>query len=367
MATSHHRALVLEQRGEDFQVKELPIPEATPGSAVVKILHVGVLSYHHEIFGGQRPYPYPTPLIGGMSAIGRIAALGHDSVALKQDELVYVDCVIHGRDDPSAMFLSAIHEGMSGGSRKLMREVWRNGTFAEYAKMPLENCIPLDETKLCKNLGYKIQDLTYIGTLLVAFGGLRDIGLQAGETIIVCPATGNFGGAGVLVAIAMGANVIAMGRNEKELSRLEELVQTGKPGCNIQTLKIAGEEQKDTSALQAFGNIDAVLDLTPPHACKSTHLKSAIKALRRGGRCSMMGYVEDVVDWSLMANSITLKGKLMYERDDILHFVKMLESGLFPIEECFVVAKSFGLEQWKEAFHEASEYTGMGRQVIIGP
>ena len=156
--------------------------------------------------------------------------------------------------------------------------------------------------------------------LLVPFGGLRDINLEAGETVVVCPATGGFGGAGVQVAIAMGARVIAMGRNEKELARLKDHARKGTPGASIETVKMTGDESTDLAPLKAFGTIDAVLDFTPRVASKSRHMKSAIKALRRGGRVSVMGFIgQDVMDfelaWKIVGDNITLKGKLMYERE----------------------------------------------------
>jgi NADPH:quinone reductase-like Zn-dependent oxidoreductase len=117
-----------------------------------------------------------------------------------------------------------------------MRDVWRDGTFAEYAKMPLENCIPLNETRLCGGLGYALQDLLYMHYMLVPFGGLRDIHLETGETVVVSPATGGFGGAAVQVAIAMGARVIAVGRNESKLAVLKEHVLSGTPNANIETM-----------------------------------------------------------------------------------------------------------------------------------
>lgn len=43
-----------------------------------------------------------------------------------------------------------------------------------------------------------------------------------------------------------------------------------------------------------------------------------------------MGWNENPVAPSVVAMNIALKGKLMYERGDILQFLKMLHSGLFP-------------------------------------
>ncbi|KAF7916071.1 uncharacterized protein EAE97_012162 [Botrytis byssoidea] len=363
---SQHRALVLESVGSDFIIKSLPTTLPTPGSAVVQIHCTGVLSYHREIYNGSRPYPFPLPIVGGFSAIARIVALGPDAVSLNEGQLVYVDCVVRGRDDRSTLFLSAIHNGFSEGSRSLMRDVWRDGTFAEFARVPLENCIALNEPRLCGELGYSLQDLIYLCYLLVPYGGLRDIKLEPGETIVMCPATGGFGG--VQVAVAMGARVIAMGRNEEELKRLKQHIKRGTPSATIETVKMTGDVEMDAAALQKFGTIDAALDISPPAAAQSTHLKSVINSLRKGGRASLMGSGGyHINDWKIMGDNITLKGKLMYERDDIVQLVKMLENGLLPRGKDFVDVKPFSLEEWKEAFDTAAEFTGVGRLVVMKP
>ena len=287
---------------------------------------------------------------------------------MTEGQLVYVDCVVHARDDPDTLCLSAIHDSGKEGSRKLMRDVWRDGVFAEYAKVPLENCIPLDETVLCEKLGYSVEDLMYMGHLIVPFGGLRDIRLEPGETIIICPATGGYGGAGVQVAIAMGARVIAMGRNEVELARLKEHTLKVTPGASIEVVKITGDEATDLTTLKNLGVIDAVLDFTPPQASKTTHTRAATSALRRNGRASLMGFVDQpVVPWHCVGRNITLKGKLMYERGDIVQLVKMLERGLFPRSGTFVATEVFGLDDWNAASLRAGEHAGVGKQVVLKP
>ncbi|RYN15549.1 hypothetical protein AA0119_g13169 [Alternaria tenuissima] len=365
---STYRALQLESVDAGLQVVEKLMPKPDPGSAIVRIEAAKILSYQREVYNGERHYSFPTPVVGGSSAIGRIAAVGPDATTLTEGQLVYVDCVVHARDDPDTLFLSAVHDSGAEGSKKLMRDVWRDGVFAEYAKFPLENCILLDETILCQKLGYSIEDLMYIGYLMVSFGGLRDIRIEPGETIIVCPATGGYGGAGVQVAIAMGAKVIAMGRNEKELARLKEHVLKGTPGASIETVKITGDEATELKTLQSFGVIDAVQDFTSLQASKSTHLRAATSALRRNGRASLMGFVDQpVAPWHCVGRNITLKGKLMYERSDLVQMVKMLERGLFPRTGTFVETESFGLDDWETAFDRAIKHTGIGRQVILRP
>jgi threonine dehydrogenase-like Zn-dependent dehydrogenase len=302
------------------------------------------------------------------TGIGRIAALGPDATALQLGQLVFVDCMIRARDDPDTAFLLAIHDSGTPESQKLARDVWRDGTFAEYARLPLENCIPLDEKRLCGELGYKVDELIYMDYLMVPYGGLRDIGLQPGETVVVSPATGGYGGAAVMVAVAMGARVIAMGRNEAELARLKKHVSGGSPRASIETVKMTGDETADAESLKSFGVIDAAIDFTPPQGASSSHLKSIVRAIRKGGRISLMGLNDNfVVPWLVVSKNISFKGKLMYEREDMICFAKMLERGLFPHGKDFVDTKIFSLEDWTECLDAAASHTGIGKRVVFSP
>jgi NADPH:quinone reductase-like Zn-dependent oxidoreductase len=133
-----------------------------------------------------------------------------------------------------------------------MRGEWRDSTYAEYVKAPLENCVPLNEKRLTASpaeggLGYDIPHLAYFAALMVPYGGLRDVNLQAGETVVIAPATGGFGGAVVLVALAMGARVIAMGR------KLESLAKLKKISDRVETVQITGNLEGETAALARFG------------------------------------------------------------------------------------------------------------------
>ncbi|KAI8622918.1 GroES-like protein [Xylariaceae sp. FL1651] len=367
---SHYRALIVDSIGADLRIEQRVMPEAVPGSVVVRILASSVLSYQRDIYDGARAYPFSTPIVGGCSAVGRVMLVGPDATVLQPGKLVWVDCVVRGRDDPDAVFLWGIHEGSTAGSKKLAREVWHDGTYAEIARVPLENCIPLDEDRLCANggkgLGYSPRDLIYLSHLTVPFGGLRSIDVKPGETVVVCPATGGFSGAGAHVAAALGARVIAMGRNEEELARLKTFIRKGIPSARVEIVRITGDKEADTASLKAFGAIDAVLDLSPPAAAESTHLLSAVAALRRGGRVSLMGHVgQNIMDWHFLSNDLVAKAKLMYDREDLFLFVKMLEAGLFGRDADLVETRYFALESWKEAFEEATAYAGVGRIVAF--
>jgi NADPH:quinone reductase-like Zn-dependent oxidoreductase len=107
-----HRALVLSAIGEDPTVQTVPVPECTPGSAIVRISVAGVLPYARAVYGGERAYPMPTPLVIGSSAVGRVVRVAPDATTLAVGQLVFVDSYIRGRDNKGISFLSVLHEGM---------------------------------------------------------------------------------------------------------------------------------------------------------------------------------------------------------------------------------------------------------------
>lgn len=154
-----HRALVLTSTSEPPEVQLIPTPQPSCGSAVVRVEAANIISYSKYIYDGTRNYPFPLPLVIGTSGLGRVAAIGPDAVLLKPGQLVFIDCFVRGRDDPDAAFLFGVHEGHTEGSKKLMHGEWKDATYAEYAKLPLENCYPLNEPLLVGKFGYKVEDL----------------------------------------------------------------------------------------------------------------------------------------------------------------------------------------------------------------
>jgi threonine dehydrogenase-like Zn-dependent dehydrogenase len=364
-----HQALVQTTYGSPLELKIVPTPGVRPGDAIVKIIASCVISYAKQVYDGTRKYPYPTPIVPGTGAIGRVAALGPDSTALSIGQLVLVDGVIHSRDDPNDIFLHGLHEGGRLGSRKLMRDVWRDGTWAEYCSVPLEAVFALNESRLIGEMGYTTADLSTLARYLVPFGGLKDINVSPGETVIVAPATGAFGGGAVQVAFAMGARVIAMGRQERKLENLKTRF-----GEKVETVKITGDVDKDTKELlkASRGTIDAYFDVSPPEAVRSTHIKSCIQALRVKGKVALMGGLHVDVPTPLgviMRKNLTVKGAWMYERWHVEAFLKMLEAGSLKVGELGGLKKvgDFRFEDCSKALDLASERNEWNSFVLMRP
>ncbi|KAJ8608692.1 hypothetical protein MRB53_039494 [Persea americana] len=363
---SSMRALVLDTTERAPEVRTVDTPKAFHGSAVVKIESSTVISYAREVVNGVRKYPFPMPLTPGFSAIARIAAVGPDSTKFKQGDLVFVDCIIHSRDEYGDVFLAGCYHGDTAGSAKLMKDVWRDWTSAEYTLVPLENVFLLDAEQLLGKLNYSLHLLNYISIAVVPYGGLKDINVSAGETVIIAPATGPFGGAAVLTALAMGANVVAMGRNKDALASLQSKINSP----HVETVAITGNVEEEIVALKAAarGEADAFFDIGPPAAYQSSHITSGIRALRHSGRASLMaGYLQPVTlpYRHIMHRNITLRGTWMYTSEQVTDFVKLVETGRLDLSFCQVT--SFKLEQHQEAFDKAAEDAGFAKLVVFEP
>lgn len=356
-----------------IQLETIPIPSASAGTAVIKVLAANVFSYMREIYDGTRHHPYVTPMTPGAGAIGRVYKTGPDAVSLKEGQLVLFNVVMRGRDDPNEIFLTGILHGLTPGGRKLM-EYWPDGTYAEYLKAPLENLFPLDEERLCGELGYSVVDLTGMGAMMVPWGGLSDIELKAGQTIVIGPATGEFGGGAVRAALAMGARVIAMGRNQEKLARLQENSAKLFPADRLLTVPIVGNVMEELVAIQkAAGSrgVDVFFDISPPQASKSTHFKAAMLSLKRLGRVSIMGGQQEDVPVPLglvMHRGLRLQGTWMYTPEQMRAFIKMVEVGNLVLGKKAGVPEpeQFALKDWEQAFVFAAEEDG-GVGPVIEP
>ena len=197
------QALVCQAIGQPLKLESITTPEAKPGSVVVRVLASPIQHNHNKILSGQIPYmQYPLPWIPGSRAVGRVAAVGVDATSLQVGQLVLIECFVKGRDDPDIQILWAVSQMFSPAAKKFAEDAWRNGLWTEYARVPLENCYAMKEKILLGDsaeggFGYEIADLPDLATQVIAYGGLRGIGLTAGETIIVAPATGGISGAAV--------------------------------------------------------------------------------------------------------------------------------------------------------------------------
>ncbi|KAH7410454.1 chaperonin 10-like protein [Phaeosphaeria sp. MPI-PUGE-AT-0046c] len=366
------KALVQESKDSPFIVKEIPTPEPGPGSVVVKILYNMLQTQTRDILSGKSGFrqvrTWSNPFIPGGRAIARVAAPGPDTTSLATGQLVLLEPFIRARDKPDVWIMWGAMDGTSPAAKKLFAENWRHATWSEYALAPLENTWALDEDRLCGELGYKIPDLLQLAVDAVAYSGLKGIGLKAGEQIVVTPATGAFSGAGVGVAVAMGARVVAVGRKDTALRRLRD----AHPGF-VRTVVRTGDLATDTEKLQQFGTIDAFLEMAPFGAEGSNHVRAAFNVLKQYGRACVMGMgagATQNVEISMMEltfKSITVHGHAMYRGEDVRDVIRMAEAGVLKLgkHRGFDEAMEFSLEDYENGFEWVAEHNELGQLAVL--
>ncbi|KAH6668296.1 hypothetical protein B0J14DRAFT_600316 [Halenospora varia] len=370
---SHHRALLLSEVGTPIVIEARPTPQPGPGSVIVRILAASVRSNAPQVFQDPNSgHLLPVPFVPGLMAIGRVADVGPDATKLSSGQLIFFDPYITGRDSAEAKYICGFMEGFNDESRRLSRGEWRNSTFAEYAKLPLENCHSLDEQRLMGKpetggLGYSLQDLTHLFSMLIPFGGLADIDVKAGDTVIIAPATGRYGSAAVHLALAMGARVIAIGRNATVLAQFDST------SLRLSVVHVSGDVAKDTESLRlaAPSGVDAFWDMSPTEAGTSTHFRSSLNVLKHGARVSLMGSIMSGVSFDymqIMMSGLTIKGTWMCTREQTKRLISMAESGVLPLGQKAGMGqvRAFPLEAWKEALDAAAKRKEPG-EIVITP
>ncbi len=358
------KAAILKSFGSSLAVETLPDPILGTGEVIVDVVAAPVLSYANEVFSGARQYLLELPVAPGTGAIGRVRTVGPDATHLVVGDWVYCDPTVRSRDD--ALSPDITLQGLSArgeGGLRLQRH-FHHGSFAERMLVPTENAIrigSIDETEAASWCA--------LGTLLVPFGGLLAANVQAGETVLVSGATGNFGSAGIAVALAMGAGcVVAPGRNQ---AVLDDLVR--RFGPRLRPVKLGGNEEDDRERMRqaAPGPIDCVLDILPPSA-STIPVRAAAMTVRPYGRVVLMGGVgmldgagmELPYPW-IMRNGITIIGQWMYPPEAVARLVSLIRSGLLALEQFDVT--QFGLDDVNEAVAHAAANGGPFRMTVIQP
>jgi len=352
------KAAVLNAFGEPLAIETLPDPQPAAGSVVVDVVAAGVTGYAANIFNGSRNYALELPVAPGAGGIGRVRATGPDATRLKPGDWVFCEPTIRSRDDA----VDTILQGWTYRTETALplHRLYHHGAYAEQMMVPTENVTrigdidPADAGRWCG-----------LGRLLVPYGGLLAGDLKAGETLVVSGATGGFGGAGVAVALAMGAaTVVATGRNA---STLDDLAR--RFGPRVRPVQMTGVEADDRQNIieAAGGRIDMVLDFLPREASAS-QAQAAILAVSAGGRVMLMGGVRSDLALNynvLMHREITLRGVWMYPRDAIPRMVRMVRAGLIDLGQFDLT--EFTLEQANAAVAHAAANAGPRQLTILRP
>jgi alcohol dehydrogenase len=340
-------------------VEELAEPALRPGSVLIAVEAAMVSPSSAGSLGRTGAFAAPRPpYTPGMDAIGRVVAVAPDVAGLAPGDRVYGDPFYRAANvsaPEDAAFIGGF--GMGPGAVTLL-EHWHDGAFAERVLLPAACVTPLgraagvDPGRLCR--------MGWIGT---AYGGLVKAALLPGETVIVAGATGILGVSTVQLALAMGAaRVIAIGRRADVLRQVAAL----DPG---RVVAVAAETETGLAAALAreAAGADLLFDAVGG-TDDATVLRTALGALRRGGRAVLTGVVGcdlPLAYGDLLIRELTVMGSLWFPREAARRLLDMIGTGALDLSP--VTVQAFPLERANEALAAAAARPGGFVQVVVRP
>jgi len=238
------RAIVITKPGgpEVLQIQEVADPVPGENEVLIRVKAFGV--NHAETHMRKGEWPEATP-ISGIEAVGTVVT------------------------DPSGALAAGTRVlTIMGGLGRT-----RNGSYAEYTVAPASNVAAIETSLDWADLAAIPE--SYATAWLALHGNL---GLAAGQSLLVRGATSALGQAAVNIASDLGARVIATTRRADRAGLLRSL---GADGVVTEAGSIAGAVRELVP-----GGVDGVLDLVG-----NSVLRDSLQAVRAGGRVCQAGFL----------------------------------------------------------------------------
>lgn len=353
------KAWQLEKLGGSLRLIDLPIPEARPGSVVVRMEASALMSYMKPYVEGKLPiYHAPeAPFVPGGNGVGVIHAVGGDVWHLKPGQRVVISSHVVSQenvDEPGQFLLGVTAVGPVA---EAMQAAWPDGTLAEYALVPASVVTPVE--------GLSDIDPTTLATTMryvIPYGGLLRGRLAAGETLVVSGATGTYGTAAVLVGLAMGAaRIVAVGRRADALMALSAAA-----GPRVIPVTATGDIAADIARIRDATQGGAHLAFDMVGGATDPNLTiAALRSLRRDGRLVLMGSMTvplPIPYLELMMNGWEVLGQFMYPRHGYRRLLDMVRSGQLGLDA--IRPRTLPLSALPQAMELASSTGGLECIVI---
>jgi alcohol dehydrogenase len=360
--SSEMKAWLLERPGLPLELREVERPQPRAGAVLVRMEAVPLLGYTRAYLEGKLPYACPPgPFTPGTNGIGRVEATGPGVAGVSAGQRVAVNpywIAGEAAREPAQMLIGLT--GISADSAPYLAQ-FPHGTWREFAEMPASTVIPLDVPG--RALDVDPARFSALAKFAVPFGGLRRGRLAAGETVAVNGASGSFGSAAVLAALAMGASkVIAIGRRRAPLEAL-----AAKAGGRVEPVALTGDKETDTRAIRAAagGGVDLAFDMLGQASDPCATL-ATLESLARNGRLVLMGSmtVPLPVPYGLvMRNNWEVIGHFMYSTADYHALIALAGSGQLPLDA--IEARTFPFADLEAAIDHAATMEGLQSTVLL--
>jgi alcohol dehydrogenase len=351
------KAWTLDSTGAGLRLEEVPDPSVRDGGAVLRMLAVQVPAYTRALTTGGRG-GIATPTVLGIGGIGRVEAVADDVHTVRPGDIALCTGLLAtGRvAGPEEVLLGWTGIGGRGTpslATDAMRRVWRTGTFAEQTLMPAATLVALPGAERYPDLAR----LAFLPWLTVAGAAVERSALSPGDRVVVIGASGQLGGATVLLALARGAGTIAaVGRNTASLERLAALNR------RVRTVRSVGDRSADSAAIADAigGDADVTIDALGP--APTTDLTMAgFDVLRLDGTMVLVGGVRQSLPIpydELMHRRLTLRGSWMASNETAYSVWRQVQAGVLDLGALEVTTA--GLDEPDAVLARAEATRGLG-------
>ena len=265
------KAAVIHGYGEAFDTlvyEDVQTPAAGPGELLIKVHASGVNHCDTDLRKGLFGVDSPMPHVMGVDAAGAVADVGAGVTGFDEGDRVAPhfmlscgacsDC----RDGRENLCMNAGVLGVTA---------W--GGYAEYVKVRHDHVVRIPDA-----LSYEDAVAGQIPFATAWEALIEEIGLRAGETVLITAAGGGVGSAAVQIAKLAGARVIAAAGSEEKLEKARAL---GADAAIDYTREGIGDAAR---RLTDGRGVDAALEMTG-----GAILVGAIDALAPGARLATIG------------------------------------------------------------------------------
>ncbi|MEV6276005.1 alcohol dehydrogenase catalytic domain-containing protein [Nocardia sp. NPDC051832] len=339
---------------------ELELAEPGPGELLVRIEAAGLCHSDLSVVDGNRVRP--VPMLLGHEAAGRVEAVGPGDGDIAVGQRVVMTflprcgecagCASEGRTPCGPGSLANNAGELLNGGRRLRRdgaEVHHHlgvSAFATHAVVDRRSVVPVDDD-------VPPEVAAVLGCAVLTGGGalLNSAKPGPGDRIMVV-GLGGVGMAAVLVAVALGREVIAVDTVAEKLSLATELGAAAvyTPG------ELAEGSIQAEIVIEAAGNIRA--------------FETAVAATAPGGTTVTVGLPApdaraSISPLALVAQGRTIIGSYLGSAipdRDIPEYVRMWRAGRLPVER--LVSAHIGLDQINHAMDELAAGHAL-RQIIV--
>ncbi|HEY6384188.1 MAG TPA: L-threonine 3-dehydrogenase [Candidatus Acidoferrum sp.] len=341
------KALRKMQAGRGLSMETAPMPAIGAADVLVRVKTASICGTDLHIYGWDRwsQGRIKPPLTLGHEFCGVVERVGEDVTAVKVGDFVSAEMHVNcGHCHQCRLGEAHICQNLR------IIGIDQDGAFAEFVKIPASNIWKLD-TAIPEHYGAILDPLgNAVHTVLA--------GPIAGQTVLVT-GCGPIGLMSIAVAKACGSStVFATETNEKRRAMAKKM------GADV-VLNPAAEDAVARILAETNGTgADALLEMSG----NPTAIQQGFKALRAGGRASLLGIPTENVPLDLV-NDVIFKGatvqgiygRRMYET--WVQMTALLKAGRLNLEPLF--GEREPLEKFESAF--AKLQGGLAGKILLYP